>query len=146
MTFYARCRIDLAVDLVLIEIITLMGQRPFGGILVLVARLQLLPMRMAVGAKGLLVANHAGPALLLSEKPVPIREIARMVQRRPPVLVALAAEGSCRQFNGVLRHNTSRMGAGIDSEEHQKNKQGNNPGHGIHLLTLLLLSRSGREA
>ena len=69
-----------------------MGQRPLGGILVLVARLQFILMRMAVGAKGLRVADRAGPALLLGVKPVPLREIARMVQRRPPVLVAVAAE------------------------------------------------------
>lgn len=106
MTFHTRCRIDPAVDLVLVEIIALVGQRPLGGILVLVARLQFILMRMTVGAKGLGVADRAGPALLFGVKPVPLREIARMVQRGPPVLVAVAAKGSCRQFNGVLHHNT----------------------------------------
>jgi hypothetical protein len=123
MTFDARCGIDPAVDLVLIEIIPLMRQCPLGGILKLVARFQFVPMCMAVGAKGLLVANHAGPALLLRVKPVTLGEIARMVQRCPPVLMAVAAKGGCRQFNRVLHRNTCRMGTGIDAEEQYKNKQ-----------------------
>ena len=106
MTFQARCGIYPAVDLVLVQIIPPVGQRKFRGIFVLVARLQFILMRMAVGAKGLRVADRAGPALLFGVKPVPLREIARMVQRRPPVLVAVAAEGSCCQFNGVLHRNT----------------------------------------
>lgn len=106
MTFHAQCRIDPAVDFVLIEIIALVGQRPLGGILVLVARFQFIFMRMTVRAKGLGVADRAGPALLFGVKSVPLREIARMVKRGPPVLVAVAAEGRCRQFDGVLHDNT----------------------------------------
>jgi hypothetical protein len=125
MTFDARCRINPAIDLVLIEIIPWMRQRPLGRILILVAWLQFIPMCMAVGTKGLLVADHTCPALLLCKKTVPLCVIARMIQRRPPVLVAVAAEGSCCQFDRVLHSNARHMGTGIHAEEHHENNHGN---------------------
>jgi hypothetical protein len=82
-------------------------------------------MRMAVGTKRLLVANHAGPALLLGVKPVSLCIIARMIQRRPPVRVAVAAEGSCCQFNGVLHGNARHVGTGIHAEKHHENDHEN---------------------
>jgi hypothetical protein len=82
-------------------------------------------MRMAVGTKRLLVANHAGSTLLLGVKPVSLYIIARMIQRRPPVRVAVAAEGSRRQFNGVLHGIARHMGTGIHTKEHHEHNHEN---------------------
>ena len=120
MALHARRRIDPAVDPVLVEVISAVRQGPLNGILVFIARLQFIPVRMAVRAEGLLVANSAGLGLLLREEAVPLHIITGMVHRRPPVLVAIAAQGGRRYLNGVLHCPAGRMGTGIDAEEHHE--------------------------
>jgi hypothetical protein len=122
MALHARYWVDAAVDLVLVKIISPVRQVSLNGVLEFIAWLQFILMSVAIGAKGFFVANCAGLALLLSVEPVTLHIIAGMVHRRPPVLVAIAAQGGCRYLNWVLYRPARRMGAGIDTEEHHEQR------------------------
>jgi len=120
MAFHTGRRIDPAIYLMLAEVIPTVWQCPLGGVLVLIARLELIFMGMTVRAKRFLVADRAGLVLLLCKEPMARQKITRMVQCRLSILVTVAAQGSDRHFNGVLHRSTGRMGAGIETEEHHE--------------------------
>src|SRR5574341_2384802 len=83
----ARSRVDPAVDPVLREIVSPVRHGPLRRVLVLVARLEFLLVRMAIGAEGLHVADLAGRFLLDRVELVAGREVLRMVKRCAPVRV-----------------------------------------------------------
>ena len=146
MTFHTRSRVDSTVDLVLIQIISPMRQGPLRGILVLVARLQFFLVRVAIGAERLFMADFAGPALLLGEEPVPRNIVRGMVQCRLSIGMAVAAFREPRHFNGMLRCDTGRVGAGVQAEEQRQPSQQNYLCLYLVHIKPLLWRRNGREA
>ena len=74
------CRIDLAVDFMLIQIISPVRQGPFRGIGILVAGFDLFFVRVAVGTEGFRMADITGLLLLRSVELVffdPIRPVVQ---------------------------------------------------------------------
>ena len=101
--------IDPAVDLVLGEIISPVGQGPLRVVFKLVARFDLLLVRVAVGAEGFRMADLTGLLLLRSIELVlfdVIRPVA-VVQCCPPIIMTIAAQVHARacvwMFSGKAR-------------------------------------------
>ena len=101
MTFHARSWVYPAVDFMLVQVITTVGQGPFGRILIFIARLQLFLVCVTVGAERLFVANFAGTALLLCIEPVSYRIITGVVHCSPPIRVAITADRETRYLDGM---------------------------------------------
>jgi hypothetical protein len=99
---------------VLREIISAVGQCPFRGIFVLVARLDLFLVRVAIGAEGFLMADHTGMPLLRSIELVlfdVIRPVA-VVQCRPPISMTITAQVHARAYLRMLSDKTRCLGTG----------------------------------
>jgi len=142
MTPDARGRIDLAVDLVLAQVITAMGQRPFGRVEVLVARLDLFLVGMAVNTEGFLMAGCAGKSrtgidLVLEHK---IRRL--VIEGTPRVAMALGTVGQPRNSFGMDPGDTGGVCAGME-EYGRKQRQDNQKISAIfHSLSLLRMNVS----
>ena len=117
MAFHAGSRVDPTVDFMLIEIISPVRQKAFRIIFVLIARLQLVLVRMAVGAERFFVANFAGPALLFCVEAMSCRPVAGVVHCRPPVRVAIAADRETGYFNRMRGNDTGRVRTGVQADE-----------------------------
>lgn len=76
----ARCRVEPAVDLVLVQIVSPMRHDALWGVLELVARLQLFLVRVAICAEALVMAGPAGVLLLDGDEFMPHPEVGGMVQ------------------------------------------------------------------
>jgi hypothetical protein len=113
MTLYAGGRIDSAVDLMLAEVISAVGQIAGNVFLIFVAGLQFFFMRMAIGTEGLTVAQPAGLFLLISIKLVPPVEIRRMAERRARVGMAFTAYPRTFNFSRVPGCQGFGMSAGV---------------------------------
>jgi len=120
MAFHAGSRIDAAVDLVLVQIIAAMRQRPLRGVLVFVAGLDLFLMRMAIRAKGFLVTDAARLGILGREKFVPRAEPFRMIQCSPAIGVTIAAHGHSLHLCGMHPFHAFIPRACVESEYHDQ--------------------------
>ena len=146
MALHAARRVNPAVDLMLAYIVAPVRHGPLRRILVLVARLEFFPVRVAIGTEGFLVAYTARSALLLSKEPVPVRVVARMVQCCPPIGVAIAADRESRDFYGVHCRHAAGVGAGVYPEQQHKNRQQHDFWDYSFHVTPPLWSRIDREA
>lgn len=115
----ARCRVQFAVDLVLVKVIPPMRHGPLRCVLVLVRRLELFLVRMAVGAEGRRVTEVTGHTLLGRVEAMPLDEVRVMVENGPPVGVAGAADRHALDLHGMLLRHALVRGAG---NEHYKGK------------------------
>lgn len=109
------CRIYLAVNFMLVQIIAPVRQVPSRGFLKLVARLDLFLVRVAVGAEGLRMADFAGLFMLRRVELVlshVTRPVIKVVQCRPPVGMTFAAHLRVSDVFGVLQCGVPVNGTG----------------------------------
>jgi hypothetical protein len=115
MAFHAGRRVDPAVDLVLVEIISPVRQRPFGGIFELVAWFYLLFVCMTVQTVGFRMADIAGLLVLRCVELVlfdPIRPVVQVVQCRSDIRMTFTAQWCVTDLHGVLHGNIPVDGTG----------------------------------
>ncbi len=91
MAFYAGCRIDSSIDLVLGHIVAAVREIAGDIFLVLVARFYFLAVRMTIGAIGLAVAQQARAFLLIRIEFVPPGKVRVVVHGGAVVGMAIAA-------------------------------------------------------
>jgi hypothetical protein len=96
------CGIDLAVDLVLIQIISAVRQGPFRGVLKFVAWFELFFVRMTVGTEGFRMADITRLLLLSSIEFMFFDPIRPVVKRCSPISVAFAALRHALDLQGML--------------------------------------------
>jgi len=106
------CRIDLAVDFMLAQIISPVRQGPFRGVLKFVAWFEFFLVRVAVGTKGFCMAGVAGLLLLRRIEFMFFDPILPVVQRCPPINMTFAAQGHALDLNGVLPGSALMNGTG----------------------------------
>lgn len=112
----AGSRIDLSVDHVLAEEVAAVRQVSRGRTRVLVARLDLLPVRVTVGAVGVLMTGGTGQALILRVVAMLLKEGRRLViERLPLVGMTVAAVGHGCHFHGMFLDDAGGLGIHIRS-------------------------------
>jgi hypothetical protein len=118
--------IDPAVDLVLGQVISQVRQCSFRGIFELVARFELLFVRMAVGAEGFRMTDFAGLLLLRGIELVlfdVIRPVA-VVQCRPPIAMTITAQVHARAYIRMFSGEARSCGTGEKQEGENAPEQG----------------------
>jgi hypothetical protein len=112
-----RCGIDPAVDRVLGEIVSPVGDAPLGRILELIARLDFFFMRVAIGTEGLDVAQVAELSPLCCVELVARGKIRRMIERGPIVLMTVAAVRGNRDLDRMPLYKTPLLSACVRTRD-----------------------------
>lgn len=115
MAGYTGCRIDHAVDFMLVDIISLVRQSPFRRIFKLVARFDLFLVRVAVSAEGLRMTDIAGLLVLRRVELMffnPIRPVVQVVQCRPDIRMTFAAQRHVPDLDGMFHWSALVGGTG----------------------------------
>jgi len=123
MALETGSRIDPALNPVPAKVISSVRERPFGGILEFIARLDFNPAGVAIGAEGFLMAGGAGKFLLCTIKfMLEVKIGGPVIQGAPLIGMATGAVGQPFDFRGVLFGNTRSLGTGIENSPQDQHR------------------------